>query len=282
MRGRVAGAPPTPPARQARSRRRRRARARPGSRRRRAPRRPRAPLPSAASQSRPSAPARSPRFQASIGPIAIATSAGATSGTNVEVKVGRPDRHLAGIERVEEQRIQRAEQHRRAGGDQHQIVQQERAFARNRAEGHTRADRRRAPGIELRARHPWRLPSSRRMKTPRSGSVANACTEVSTPERTRKAPSRLSEKARMASSHGPGPERLAPLGCDGGMQKRRGCEPGHEGGHSPPGPRTRNRPTRARNRPTSSRARFRRSVPPRPQASKAAPSAPRPGPPGLR
>ena len=36
--------------------------------------------------------------------------------------------------------------------------------------------------------------------TPRSGSVANACTEVSTPERTRKVPSRLSEKAAMASS----------------------------------------------------------------------------------
>ena len=34
---------------------------------------------------------------------------------------------------------------------------------------------------------------------PRSGSVANACTEVNTPERTRKVPSKLSEKAQMAS-----------------------------------------------------------------------------------
>src|SRR5690606_34082132 len=39
-----------------------------------------------------------------------------------------------------------------------------------------------------------------RMNTPRAGSVAKACTEVSTPERTRKVPSRLSEKVRMASS----------------------------------------------------------------------------------
>src|SRR5690606_32313639 len=39
-----------------------------------------------------------------------------------------------------------------------------------------------------------------RMKTPRSGSVANACTEVSTPERTRKVPSRLSENAAIASN----------------------------------------------------------------------------------
>ncbi len=38
------------------------------------------------------------------------------------------------------------------------------------------------------------------MKMPRAGSEANACTEVSTPERTRKVPSRLREKAAMASS----------------------------------------------------------------------------------
>ena len=38
------------------------------------------------------------------------------------------------------------------------------------------------------------------MKTPRVGSVAKACTEVSTPERTRKVPSSDSEKAEMASS----------------------------------------------------------------------------------
>src|SRR5437773_7419659 len=38
------------------------------------------------------------------------------------------------------------------------------------------------------------------MKIPRLGSVANAWTEVSTPERTRKVPSRLNEKAAIASS----------------------------------------------------------------------------------
>ena len=37
-----------------------------------------------------------------------------------------------------------------------------------------------------------------RMKTPRRGSLAKACTEVSTPERTRKVPSSEKEKARMA------------------------------------------------------------------------------------
>ena len=38
------------------------------------------------------------------------------------------------------------------------------------------------------------------MKTPRVGSLAKACTDVSTPERTRKVPSRLSAKPRTASS----------------------------------------------------------------------------------
>ncbi len=38
------------------------------------------------------------------------------------------------------------------------------------------------------------------MNTPRFGSVANACTEVSTPERTRNVPSSDSEKATIASS----------------------------------------------------------------------------------
>ena len=38
-----------------------------------------------------------------------------------------------------------------------------------------------------------------RMKMPRLGSVAKACTEVSTPERTRNVPRREKEKVRMAS-----------------------------------------------------------------------------------
>ncbi len=37
------------------------------------------------------------------------------------------------------------------------------------------------------------------MNTPRVGSVAKACTEVSTPERTRKVPSSDSEKVRIES-----------------------------------------------------------------------------------
>jgi hypothetical protein len=38
------------------------------------------------------------------------------------------------------------------------------------------------------------------MNTPRAGSLAKVCTEVSTPERTRKVPSSDSENVRIASS----------------------------------------------------------------------------------
>ncbi|MNC28899.1 hypothetical protein D3C76_1070770 [compost metagenome] len=43
-------------------------------------------------------------------------------------------------------------------------------------------------------------PSSNKRVRPRLGSTAKACTEVSTPERTTKVPSRLSEKVKMESS----------------------------------------------------------------------------------
>ena len=39
-----------------------------------------------------------------------------------------------------------------------------------------------------------------RIKTPRDGSEAKACTEVSTPERTKKVPSKDKEKAAIAKS----------------------------------------------------------------------------------
>ena len=47
---------------------------------------------------------------------------------------------------------------------------------------------------------PIKTVNNMRMKIPRFGSTAKACTEVSTPERTRKVPSRLSAKATIASS----------------------------------------------------------------------------------
>src|SRR6185312_10269135 len=62
------------------------------------------------------------------------------------------------------------------------------------------------PCFSADARHAYRdrLPPMNRqrinrMNTPRAGSVANACTEVRTPERTKKVPSSDSEKVRIDS-----------------------------------------------------------------------------------
>src|ERR1039457_3681900 len=47
---------------------------------------------------------------------------------------------------------------------------------------------------------PITIARNARIKTPRLGSVANECTEVSTPERTMKVPNRLRENAAIASN----------------------------------------------------------------------------------
>src|SRR5882757_3442515 len=47
---------------------------------------------------------------------------------------------------------------------------------------------------------PIQITKNARMNNPRLGSLAKACTDTSTPERTRKVPSKDNEKAKMASS----------------------------------------------------------------------------------
>src|SRR5436309_8868633 len=47
---------------------------------------------------------------------------------------------------------------------------------------------------------PITMTRNAKINTPRAGSVANACTEVSTPERTRNVPSSDSENATIASN----------------------------------------------------------------------------------
>ena len=47
---------------------------------------------------------------------------------------------------------------------------------------------------------PITITRNAKINTPRLGSVAKACTEVSTPERTKNVPSKLKEKAQIASN----------------------------------------------------------------------------------
>ncbi len=68
------------------------------------------------------------------------------------------------------------------------------------------------------------------MNTPRVGSVAKACTEVSTPERTRKVPEQREREGQDGEQDGPALQRVALFDHDGRVQQCGGREPGHERG----------------------------------------------------
>ena len=88
------------------------------------------------------------------------------------------------------------------------------------------------------------------MNTPRSGSEANACTEVRTPERTRKVPSRLREKAKIASStvQALNAPRFSVTAseCISAVPTSQGMNDAFS-----TGPRTTSRPSRVRSTPTN-------------------------------
>jgi hypothetical protein len=64
----------------------------------------------------------------------IAISSGTNSGPKVALKNGAPTEIFSSRERLERERIERADEHRRAGAHQKEVVEHERAFARNRRE----------------------------------------------------------------------------------------------------------------------------------------------------
>ena len=102
--------------------------------------------------SRCATPSRSPRFQASSGPNGTAISSGTNSGPKVAVEERRADRNLLAGQRFERQRIERADEDGRAGGRQEQVVEHQRAFARDRREQAALLQQRRAPGEQREAR----------------------------------------------------------------------------------------------------------------------------------
>ena len=61
------------------------------------------------------------------------------------VEERRPDRNLLAGERLERQRIERADEHGGAGGGEEQVVEHQRAFARHRREQSALAQQRRPP-----------------------------------------------------------------------------------------------------------------------------------------
>ena len=76
----------------------------------------------------------SPRFQASSGPNGTTTSSGSISGPKVMSKNGAPTEILSPVTASTNKRIERADEHGRGGGGQEQIVEDQRALARDRME----------------------------------------------------------------------------------------------------------------------------------------------------
>ena len=115
------------------------------------------------------------------------------------VEVGRADGNLAHAQRVDEQGIQRSQQHRAEGGQQDHVVGQQQRFAREPGETAAGEHLGRAPGIERQGTADDEDQEAQDAGAPRRVGGEGVHQE-STPERTRKVPSRESEKAISANS----------------------------------------------------------------------------------
>ena len=79
-------------------------------------------------------PSRSPRFHASEKPNGATKQAVSNSVAASKIEEGRADGDLFAGQLLERERVERAEQNRRACGREQQIVDDESALARNRSE----------------------------------------------------------------------------------------------------------------------------------------------------
>ena len=151
-----------------------------------------------AAVSRCAAPSRSPRFHASSGPNGIATISGTNSGPKVRLKNGAPTEILSPV------RTSSASGYSVPMKTVAQAVVRKRLLSTSAPSREIGANSPPCFSADARQAYSDRLPPMKRqrisrMNTPRVGSVANACTEVRTPERTRKVPSSDSEKVRIDS-----------------------------------------------------------------------------------
>ena len=90
-------------------------------------------------------PSRSPRFHAISGPNGMAIRSGQHQRPEGRIEERRADRDLLAGQRLERERIERADEHRGAGGGEQEVVEDERAFARDRREQAALLQERRAP-----------------------------------------------------------------------------------------------------------------------------------------
>ena len=137
-------------------------------------------------------------FQRASGPMPIRNTSGAISGTNTASKYGGPTEILprpsasrnSGYSVPSSTDAARDCQQHVVGSSTDSRETEVELARRGRPSAHaTRTSASEPPMTSTR---------KPRMNTPRAGSVAKACTEVSTPERTRKVPSRLTARTRRS------------------------------------------------------------------------------------
>src|SRR4051794_6296988 len=151
-----------------------------------------------ATHSRCSAPSRSPRFQAINGPTPTAISIGTIIGAKLRLKNGKPTDSFG---------PPMASRNSGYSVPRNTVAQPQdssRLFSTSEPSRDSGANS--PPPFSAGARTAYRVSdppmattSSSRMNVPRVGSVAKACTEVSTPERTRNVPTSDREKVMRHS-----------------------------------------------------------------------------------
>ncbi len=228
-----------------------------------------------AAMSRCAAPSRSPRFHASNGPNGTASSSGTNKRTERQVEERSADRNLLTGQRLQRQRIKRSDEHRRARGGQQQIVEHQRALARDRREQAALRQLRCAPGIqrEAAADEDAKNGEDEHAAGRIGGKSMHRCQHAGAHEERAQQRQRERENCKQ---DGPDLQRIPLLHHHGRMQTARCRRSRASAMRSRPGPRTTSRPSRVRSRPSRIPWRCRASGRSRPAASRAEPSAPTP------
>ena len=203
-------------------------------------------------------------------------AAAANSGPKVRIEERRPDRNLRAGQRFERERIERADENGGAGGGQKQIVEHQRAFARDRREQTALLQQRRAPGD--------RAPAPPPMNSDEDGQDEDAAPRIDREgvhrgEHARAHQERADQRQREGEDRqqdGPDLERAALLHHHGGMQQRRADQPGHQRSVLDRVPEPPAAPAELVIGPIRAHRRCRASGTSRRRAPTAAPSAPRP------
>src|SRR5215471_2028747 len=139
------------------------------------------------------------RFQRAIGPTPIRNIAGAISGTNTVLKYGGPTESLPRLSASINSGYNVPNKTDPAATISRTLFVSSKD-SRERSSNFDPSPTCFARQAYKQSEPPITTVRNPRIKVPRLGSLAKACTEVHTPERTRKVPSRLSEKAAMAMS----------------------------------------------------------------------------------